>query len=330
MNKPFFSIIVPVYKVEQYLNQCVESVLGQTFKDFELILVDDGSPDGCPKMCDDYAAKDERIKVVHKDNGGLSSARNAGVRVANGEYLLFLDSDDYWETSADLMNLFLAIQNIEEPDVIVFAAKLLYPNGDCVNDPWILDNKYYPANIDSLKKMISSGMIIGSACTKVVKRSFFVENDLYFVEGLKSEDIEWIFRVSTLLPSYYFYDRHFYIYRQMREGSITNTVDPKHIVQYYGTVTDFCERKDLEVNVKEVFYNYVAYHFSLLCALVANMKDKSEKKDLTRKLKPYSWLMKYNMLPRMKKISLFYCLFGFYITFVALGVAMKFRNMRKF
>ena len=93
----FFSVIVPVYKVEKYLSDCIESVLNQTFSDFELILVDDGSPDRCPEICDNYKEKDERIKVVHKENGGLASARRAGIKVAEGDYVFNLDSDDLIE-----------------------------------------------------------------------------------------------------------------------------------------------------------------------------------------------------------------------------------------
>lgn len=93
----FFSVIVPVYKVEEYLPNCIESVLNQTFSDFELILVDDGSPDTCPQICEEYAKKDNRIKVVHKPNGGLASARRAGIKVAEGDYVFNLDSDDLIE-----------------------------------------------------------------------------------------------------------------------------------------------------------------------------------------------------------------------------------------
>ncbi|MDY4231555.1 MAG: glycosyltransferase family 2 protein [Candidatus Faecousia sp.] len=89
------SIIVPVYKVEPYLRRCVDSILDQTFTDFELILVDDGSPDNCPAICDEYAKNDERIRVIHKKNGGVSSARNVGMKIAQGKYFLFCDSDDY-------------------------------------------------------------------------------------------------------------------------------------------------------------------------------------------------------------------------------------------
>ena len=99
------SFIIPIYKVEQYLEQCVNSVLNQTYKDIEVILVDDGSPDNCPKMCDEFATIDNRIKVVHKPNGGLSDARNAGLKVAIGDYVIFMDSDDFWTDNKHLEQL---------------------------------------------------------------------------------------------------------------------------------------------------------------------------------------------------------------------------------
>lgn len=108
-GSPAVSILVPVYKVEKYLSRCIESVLAQDFTDWELILVDDGSPDRCPEICDEYARKDERIRVVHKENGGLVSARLAGFKDARGEYLVFLDSDD-WLTQEALSILYNKIQ----------------------------------------------------------------------------------------------------------------------------------------------------------------------------------------------------------------------------
>lgn len=98
--KEYVSIVVPVYKVEQYLDRCVNSIICQTYKKLEIILVDDGSPDECPKMCEKWAKKDSRVKVIHKKNGGLSDARNKGIDIATGEYLLFVDSDDYLELDA--------------------------------------------------------------------------------------------------------------------------------------------------------------------------------------------------------------------------------------
>lgn len=95
MSEKLISVIVPVYKVEKYLNECVASIVNQTYKNLEIILVDDGSPDNCPQMCDEWAKKDNRIKVIHKPNGGVSSARNLGIDIAKGEYICFVDSDDY-------------------------------------------------------------------------------------------------------------------------------------------------------------------------------------------------------------------------------------------
>ena len=94
MKEPLISIIVPVYKVEKYLNRCVESIVKQTYSNLEIILVDDGSQDQCPVMCDAWMEKDNRIKVVHKKNGGLSDARNAGMKISKGEFIGFVDSDD--------------------------------------------------------------------------------------------------------------------------------------------------------------------------------------------------------------------------------------------
>ena len=95
MTHPKVSVIVPIYNVEKYLDECMVSLLNQTLKDIEIILVDDESPDNCPKMCDEYANKDKRVKVVHKKNGGLGFARNSGLDVATGEYVAFIDSDDW-------------------------------------------------------------------------------------------------------------------------------------------------------------------------------------------------------------------------------------------
>ena len=94
-DKPLISVIVPIYNVEKWLPRCVDSILSQEYKNLEIFLVDDGSPDGCPTICDEYAEKDKRIKVIHKKNGGLSDARNVAIDVASGEFICFVDSDDY-------------------------------------------------------------------------------------------------------------------------------------------------------------------------------------------------------------------------------------------
>lgn len=113
---PKISVIVPVYNVEPYIHRCIDSILNQTFTDFELILVDDGSPDDCGKICDEYAKKDHRITVIHKENGGVSSARNAGIERSNGEYLFFMDSDDY--IGYDCLDILICIMEDGKYDLV--------------------------------------------------------------------------------------------------------------------------------------------------------------------------------------------------------------------
>ena len=121
------SIIVPIYKVENYLIRCIESIVCQTYENIEIILVDDGSPDKCPMICDEWAKKDERIKVIHKKNGGLSDARNAGIVIAQGEFLLFVDSDDYIEK--DLCESCMNVMD-EDIDIVAFNYRRVYDTYD--------------------------------------------------------------------------------------------------------------------------------------------------------------------------------------------------------
>lgn len=129
MNEPLVSVIVPVYKVEDYLDKCVESIVEQTYKNLEIILVDDGSPDNCPSMCDSWAQKDSRIKVIHKENGGVSSARNSALDTAAGDYICFVDSDDFIEPNA----VGYMLENIGDADVIQCSFSYDYLDGRTEN-----------------------------------------------------------------------------------------------------------------------------------------------------------------------------------------------------
>lgn len=124
---PLVTVIIPVYNVEQYLNKCIESVRGQTYKNLEIILIDDGSPDRCPQICDEYAEIDNRIRVIHKKNGGQGSARNRALDICSGEYIAFLDSDDYWDENyvVSLMEEFAD----SEIDIVVCNYHCISPEG---------------------------------------------------------------------------------------------------------------------------------------------------------------------------------------------------------
>lgn len=159
----FFSVIIPVYKVEEYLSPCVESVLSQTFDDFEIILVNDGSPDNCPKICDEYANKDARIRVVHKENGGLVSARQAGIKIATGEYVFNLDSDDLIEN--DTLECAYNIIKNTNCDIVSFARK------------WVKDSKTVKITNDSLDE----GLYVGEKLEKYVYPKLLTDKNMTYI-----------------------------------------------------------------------------------------------------------------------------------------------------
>lgn len=179
------SIIVPVYNVEVYLRKCVDSILAQTFTDFELILVDDGSPDGCPAICDEYAEKDQRVRVIHKENGGISSARNAGLDVAQGDYIGFVDSDDY--ILPDMYRILIKNANQYEACISAVGYYEVLKNGaiykKCAPERMYvlkredLVHHFYPEN---------RWLIMPGVTTKVYLRSIFKQ--LRFPEGYVYED----------------------------------------------------------------------------------------------------------------------------------------------
>lgn len=179
------SIIIPIYKVEQYLDECVTSVINQTYKDLEIILVDDGSPDSCPQKCDEWAKKDGRIKVVHKKNGGLSSARNAGLKVAKGEYIGFVDSDDYVDETMyeDLMR----VMKQNEKTMVVSSPIIRNKNG--VFSPYIVGSYEYKEGdtmsfAGYMKRFLGLNMD-AVVWNKLYKREFV---HTYFREGRNNED----------------------------------------------------------------------------------------------------------------------------------------------
>ena len=176
------SIVLPIYNVEKYIEKCMDSVLNQTYKNIEVILVDDGSPDRCPKICEEYAKKDNRIKVVHKENGGLSDARNAGIKVANGEYITFIDSDDY----VDEDYVEFLYNNIEKTnaDIAIGAHRVLYDSGKVIEKATHENSVLKPKEV--LERILYDDGIDLSAWGKLYKISLF--DDIKFPKGRLFED----------------------------------------------------------------------------------------------------------------------------------------------
>ncbi len=164
------SVIVPVYKVEKYLRRCVDSILNQSYTDFELLLIDDGSPDGCPQICDEYARLDNRVRVFHKPNGGLSDARNYGLDQISGDYVSFIDSDDY--VGPDYLKILIELAEKYDASVAAVAHVCVY--NDETSFVSSRDDRYEIPN-DKILRAVAQGQLIFSAWGKLIHRDLFAQ-----------------------------------------------------------------------------------------------------------------------------------------------------------
>lgn len=220
------SIIIPVYKAETFFDECVSSILAQSYGDFELILVDDGSPDKCPELCDKWAATDSRIKVIHKPNGGVSSARNSGLEIASGDYICFVDSDDTLPENG----LHILMKSIEQRNVEVVFGAFQFQYGDRLlpHASRLSEGKYQFKDV--LKNFIDdgtlSGFLLGSTCAALYKREIILKNHLRFVEGLKNnEDGLFNFELALFANSFAVINTPVYNYRQDNAPSKPNRMN---------------------------------------------------------------------------------------------------------
>lgn len=245
INTPIISVLIPVYNVEKYLPQCINSVLNQTCKQLEVILIDDGSTDNCPAICDGYAEKNTCVKVIHKENGGLSDARNIGIAEARGEYILLLDGDDYLASCEVLERLCEQIKNS--------ALKIYFT-------PYVVTSENLHAkssswNLKTVKRNKMMWNIIYkkyryfTAWTWICNRNFITENKLLFYKGILHEDEEWLVRLICAIGKK---DKigiiHFplYFYRLNREGAITQQIKEKNIIDrlfIIDLILNFARRK---------------------------------------------------------------------------------------
>ena len=225
-----FSVIVPVYKVEEYIHRCVDSILAQTYADFELLLVDDGSPDNCPQICDDYAQKDPRVRVIHKPNGGLISARNAGIMAARGEYICYVDGDD-WVRENMLQFIHEKLQESPVPlDMVLFAADNVYEDHleETIND---VPEGYYDRKrmekeifpqliVDTRRGCHAGSMIQAHTWDKAVKRElqvrFYTRDERIRV----FTDVPMIYECLLNCQNVYICNEHLYMYNKTNENSI--------------------------------------------------------------------------------------------------------------
>lgn len=271
-----FSVIIPVYNVELYLKGCLESVRGQSFTDWEAVCVNDGSTDGSAAILDDYAAKDARFRIVTQPNGGLSAARNAGLDAAKGEYILFLDSDDWLEENA----LEVLSTNLEGEDMLCFSGRRFFEATHGFNPSDLLKNGDYQSGMDYYNENALLPRDFAFVCVvlRAYRRSYLIGNGLRFKEGILHED-----NLFTPLACYYANEVRvvnacLYNYR-VRAHSITNTVDMKRLTDLMETANElaafFIPKKGFD---KTVVYRAVTQYYQ--AAFVG--APKGERKTLKR------------------------------------------------
>lgn len=262
--RPLISVIVPVYKVEEYLARCVDSLLAQTYENLEILLVDDGSPDSCGRICDDYAQRDARVRVIHKENGGLSSARNAGIDVARGEYFGFVDSDD-WVVPQTYEWLLDMVQ--EENVKMVCAGRydvsswtgerktgLCPPKREAISGEELTRRIFHWDNVDS------------AAWDKLYHRSLFEQ--IRYPLGVVSEDLPTTYRLALKAGKVGMLDKPVYCYFH-RDGSITTAKFSEKALQPSANTAGILEHIRREHPALEEYATYFhVRHLGYVCQIM--------------------------------------------------------------
>lgn len=316
---------MPVYNVETYIEKAIESVLSQTYTNFELIIVDDGSTDCSCQICERYEKKENRITLIHKKNGGLSSARNCGLKFANGQYVLFIDSDDYWYNENVLDNIDSCILK-NESDLVVFSYAKLYLNSNelvfCNLKKW---DCALNCNSNELTKfMIQENIYKACAWNKCVRREIIDIYKMAFPEGYLNEDIVWCGELLKYCKKISYINNICYIYRQGRRGSITSSKSCKNISDrvdlIYKGLKSFADIKDK----RNFILNYYAYEYCVSLGLAYFIKNEKTKKQLW-KLKG---LLKNDLNKKVHIVHILSNIFSFNIVRLLLCIFMKIKTRK--
>jgi len=288
------TIIIPVYNVENYLSECVESVIAQSYKNLEIILVDDGSKDSSGKICDELATKDDRIKVIHKENGGLSDARNVGIEASSGDFICFVDSDDIIDKNFVLIHYNALISN--EADLSVCLYKKFVDKSELLN----LNQTKNPEIVKMNKNELINQLFLRNnihyicACTKMYKKQIF--NDLRFDKGRLYEDEFIVYKVFNSCENAVFINSELYFYRG-RPGSITRQASfkEKNLDSFYAIEScyNFFKNTEFEQPALNRLVNSTAYSY---CAAKSVNAEKKILKFLFTKFKEYYKINKQKTL----------------------------------
>lgn len=265
-----FSIIIPVYNVERYLRDCLDSVCNQSFTDWEAVCVDDGSTDGSSIILKEYAGKVDRLRIITQANGGLSSARNNGMMSARGEYILFLDSDDWLESNA----LEVLASNLDGEDMICFSGRRYFEDEKSFHEPDRLARHDYASGMDYYNDNALNSRDFAFVCVvlRAYKRSFLLNNHLRFKVGIYHEDNLFTPKACFFARRVKVLDECLYDYR-VRANSITTTVSPKRLVDLLETANDlaafFIPQTGFD---KTIVYRSITHHYQVVFSSAASRK----------------------------------------------------------
>lgn len=310
------SVIIPVYNVEAYLEQCVQSVRSQTYTDMEILLVDDGATDHSGQLCDRLAQQDERIRVVHKTNGGLSDARNAGLRIATGEYVAFLDGDDVW-LQCDGLQQMVALLEQNPTDLLLFLCVDMYPERQALRKEYdtLFVNSHSAQEV--FARLVRSQAFNMSACFQLVCRGFIADNDLYFTKGLLSEDVDWSLRLWRCVERVQAVNSPMYGY-QHREGSITTSYTIRNLRSYdyifRKFYAQFCEAQDAtDTPYWQTALGYLAQMYTS-CLYGYNQIAKADKPEAMQILEANAHLLEHSISKKSDRVVLCRKLLGLRLT----------------
>lgn len=288
---PLVSIVIPIYNVEKYLNECIQSVVNQTYENLEIILVDDGSPDNCPSICDEWAQKDSRIKVIHKKNGGLGYARNTGIDNATGDFIYFMDSDDFIDSK--LVERCVDVLINDKSDIVLFGFSSVDVNGvkisDCIPSP----SKNLFVN-EEVRKIFLKHFLIGnrykkenwnlfiSACMCMFSLDIIKKNNFRFVSEREiiSEDIFFLLGFYSYVKKVSIINSSFYNYRKNMQ-SLSNTFKKDRLEKnniFYLKSLELCNELNYDEEISRLcVYPYLRNHISALKMIVSSNLDKKQK-----------------------------------------------------
>lgn len=305
MTTPLISVIVPVYRVEKYLERCVKSILSQTYKNLEVILVDDGSPDQCPAICDACAEKDARVKVIHQENKGLSGARNAGIDAASGEYLAFVDSDDYVSPHF-IEELY---QLLQDTGCAIGQCRFSYVKGDGLVEEG--DSAFCIYRGESLMEQLygpeEKATCFVVAWNKLYRAELFKETGIRYPEGRIHEDEATTYRLFHEAKKLAFLDRALYGYYTENGGSITSVFSAKRLqwLTSHEERIAFFKKNGYEKLLPAAYRKLCDACITFYFRCTEQVKDAEElKKELRKRLETYrangaAWIAALPLKTRM-------------------------------